>query len=490
LWDTWLFPWDGKYHLFFLETQETTGDHVGHAVSDDLVHWQTLPSIRTKGSKGQWNEASTLTGAVIRHGGLFYLLVGSYCNDIEAYGLYTSKDLENWEPHPDNPVLRPEGPYYLDDPAKGLYVPIDWRDPCIFWMDEDQHYHAVICARRPGWSHVDTGAVIAHVRSKDLISWEHLPPLKAPTGKFFNTELPGIFKLDGRYYLIFSTSSIGGVKICTSSRDNITGTFYMIGSDIFDGPFTLPDDYVLVGSGHDYKYCPYSSKTIPYNGGRLLYHQISCEKPAWGAPKIIRARQDGTLWLEYFPGLEKLETGTICNSIDDITSCETQDMGHWNRKDGKIVGLAQVVGTVCEVAGEVSDLHLQCRISAPSAARAGVVLRGFQNKQGVAVLFDWKHQWIEIGPTKQYADACTGHNPTMGWNCITLDTCRYRLERDKSYHLRCFARSEFFDVYVDNQCVFSTAFPEAPKKGSVQLCLERGEAEFTDLQLAAIEPLA
>ncbi|MBI3919971.1 MAG: hypothetical protein HY318_01035, partial [Armatimonadetes bacterium] len=135
LWDTWLFQWEEQFHLFFLETQETNLDHVGHAVSDDLVRWQTLPSIRTKGEPGQWNHWGTLTGMVVRHEGRFYMFVGSIPDDKEVVGLYLSDDLEQWEPHPANPILQPTGPHYLTDRAQAPYWPVDWRDPCIFWRE-------------------------------------------------------------------------------------------------------------------------------------------------------------------------------------------------------------------------------------------------------------------------------------------------------------------------------------------------------------------
>ena len=39
MWDSWLFPWDGKFHLFYLEALHGIDyERVGHAVSGDLVH--------------------------------------------------------------------------------------------------------------------------------------------------------------------------------------------------------------------------------------------------------------------------------------------------------------------------------------------------------------------------------------------------------------------------------------------------------------------
>lgn len=488
LWDTWLFPWEGQFHLFFLETQETNLDHVGRAVSDDLVHWKTLPSIRTKGEKGEWNHWGTLAGMVVPHDGRFYMFVGSIPDQQEVVGMWVSDDLEHWVPHPGNPVLYPAGPHYLTDRARAPYWPVDWRDPHIFWREEDQHYHAILCARLPQWSHEDTGAALAHVRSRDLIHWEHLPPLATPGRRFFNTEVPDLFELNGRYYLTFNTSSLAGIKINTPHREEVTGAFYMVAPS-FEGPFRLPDDPLLIGAGYA-KQCAYSARTIPYEGGRLLYHHVGGERPAWAAPKMVRAEDDGTLWLEYMPVLEKLETEVVCGSIKDIPSSESADLGCWKRSGNRLVGTAIAMGTSYKVACDAADLHFQCRVSVSSAACAGVVLRGDPDKQGVAILLDFEHQRIQIGPAKGPQVMKGSVGAFASWHYAFLDTCLCRLVRGKLYHLRCFARDEHFEVYLDGRWIFTTVMTDAPKRGNVELCVERGEAEFTDLRIANIESLA
>ena len=140
LWDTWLFSWEGRYHLFHLETHEHLWDHVGHAVSDDLVHWSARPSIPTKGAKGAWNHEPTLTGMVVRHNDLFYMFVGAEHQNVQVVGVYTSTDLDHWTPHPANPVMKPAGPHYLDAPAPPEFPNVDWRDPCITYNSEEGCY--------------------------------------------------------------------------------------------------------------------------------------------------------------------------------------------------------------------------------------------------------------------------------------------------------------------------------------------------------------
>jgi sucrose-6-phosphate hydrolase SacC (GH32 family) len=81
LWDSWLFPWEGRYHLFHLESQQCCHDYIGQAVSEDLVHWQACPSIAIKRSDREWHPLGALTGMVIRHAGQFVMFLGKFSGD-------------------------------------------------------------------------------------------------------------------------------------------------------------------------------------------------------------------------------------------------------------------------------------------------------------------------------------------------------------------------------------------------------------------------
>lgn len=492
LWDTWLFEWSGQFHLFFLETIKSTWDHVGHAISNDLVHWETCPSIPTKGKPGQWNSEVALTGMVVPHQDKFYMFVGSVFNKSQVIGVYISDDLYNWKHYYGNPVMSPQGPHYITEASPAFGDSVDWRDPCISYRQEDKHYHALLCARRPKVSHDNTGAVIAHLKSKDLLNWEYLPPIEADLSKFYHAEVPDIFKLNNKYYLLFSTFSAGGIKLNTPSRKRAAGSFYMI-SDNIDGPFVLPEDYLLIGAGLS-KMGPYVGRTIPYDNGRLLYHHIQNPTetgPAFCSPKMIQVKIDDSLFLKYMPVLEKLETENIYESIDDIKLPKCKDMGLWQCHQGKICGTAEAWGTSCTIAESLSDVHIKFKLKS-DAARTGLALRSKASK-GVLVALDFINQQLEIG--------CMRYNKTTGWgpdidavvnhkNYEPWDICKKKLNKNINYELRCFVRSEFFEVYLNDEWVFTVALNESPESGDIELFVEHGKTEFSDLTLALIEPMA
>lgn len=485
LWDSWLFPWNGRYHLFFLESHGDKWDHVGRAVSQDLVHWETLPSIHTRGKPGEWNHWGSLTGTVVPHDGRFHLFVGSIPDQQEVIGRWISDDLEQWREGEGNPVIVPAAPY-LTERAQAPYWPVDLRDPCIFWREADHQYHAVMCARQPAWDHHDTGAVLAHACSPDLRNWRFLPPLASLGHRFFHSEVPDWFELNGYWYLTFNTLSLGGIKINTPTREGVTGAFYLK-SRCFDHDFALPDDPFLIGCGRPTDFRAYSARTVPHQGGRILYHHVKAARPAWGAPKQLRSGPDGTLTLDYLPALEKLETRVICDALADLPMSKL-DLGVWQVENGRLRGDAGCTGTAFRVAAEAGDLHLQVRLQAFTAAGAGIVLRA-DARQGVAVILDFERQRIQIGDAVGYEVIKKSVGPFEAWQAKIQDFQLRRLELNREYHLRIFVRDVHYEVYLDNQWIFTSVFEELPRAGNVELCVERGVAAFSELRLAALEPL-
>ncbi len=501
LWGFWTIEWQGTVHIFYDEdinadydllSWQKTHDHIGHAISEDLVHWEHRPSICAKGAPGEWNDMAqgggVKTGCIAHHEGKFYLFAGASKDAVQVVGLWLSDDMENWEQHPDNPVLKPAGPHYLDAPTDGR-PSVGWRDPGIAYCREDGCYHAFLSAQLAEKGDQNClGSVVGHVRSRDLVHWEHLPPVATPglADRFYQIEEPEMCQIGGRCYLLLDGGTTGGMRTSTPARDDVRGSFYMIGES-FDGPFVRPEDDLLVGNDLGAR-CATAGRITEWQGEPVFLHFSIARRPALSPPKKVRVRADGTLYLEYMPVMEKLETGLICGSTEDLPDSSSPDVGRWHRSDGVLSGEVTPGGSVYRIADEITDLHFACSINAPSAGRAGVVLRIDKTgdagvwPRGVGVVLDFDEQRIFISDAKSY--------PTTGWYCKPHDICRMPLARDRSYHLRCFARDEHLEVYLDNRWAFTTVIPEAAKAGAVELMIECGEAAFSDVRLASIEPPA
>ena len=315
--------------------------------------------------------------------------------------------------------------------------------------------------------------------------------------RFFHTEVPDIFELNGKYYLLFSTMSLSGLKINTPSREFATGAFYMV-SDSIDGPYTFLDEYLLIGAANA-KMGPYVARTIPYKGGRLLYHHVkSVERPAFCMTKMVATREDNSLYLTYMPNIEKLETITLLSSVADIPSVQTQDKGQWKHNGNEIEGCAGVMGTACTIVEQAKNFHVQCTLKSNTASNAGLALRydpnaeGDLHNNGVFLNFDFAENRIEIGCSRYHHFAGWGRDPDAVVNLKNFqpwDVCKFKLDKNVNYAIRCFARSEFFEVYVNDEWVLTVVLDSAPKAGGIQLVVAKGEAVFSKIRVVEIELL-
>ncbi|MGD2175598.1 MAG: hypothetical protein PVJ27_09360 [Candidatus Brocadiaceae bacterium] len=483
LWDSWLFEWEGVVHLFYLASHHGEG-RVGHCTSTDLVHWQRHEDLVLR----HW----PLTGMVIRHEGRFLMPLGEEVEQMQTTTFYVSDDLFAWRRlPPDEYRLRPRGPHYATGPD--AWRPSAWwRDPFVFLHEEDGHYHALVCAAAPECDPDHTGALLAHVRTRDFRRWEYLPPLDGPTGLFYHTEVPDLFVHEGRYYVLFSTGTMFGLRIHTPSRRDTIGTYYMVG-EALEGPYRLPDECLLVGAGHGLG-GPYVGRSIVLGGDRLLYHQVRDKSgvgglsASWGAPKRLTVGAGGELTAQYWPGLEALETGDLPAAPDEESPGWEQSASGWH-------GRAEAAGVSHVMLKEAADLHVRVNVTPVSGGRCGLVLRSADGR-GVLVSLE-----LDLG---QVAIGVARHHEIAGWGGYRLgfipgasvhddrdviDTFRCSLEDGRAYSLRVLARAEHFEVYLDERWVFTTVIPEAPPAGDAALYVERGEAHFADFHAGALPPL-
>lgn len=155
-----LCQWEGRYHMFYqFWPDESDRVHWGHAVSDDMVHWQDLPvAIYPTTEKDCYSGQTVVEDDRV---------IAIYHGTQSGNSIATASDplLLNWQKHPNNPVIpiRPDGePYRV-------------FDPCI-WREEDGYY-ALSGTYTDGRRGVDCVSVDHLFHSPDLAEWEWLGPL-------------------------------------------------------------------------------------------------------------------------------------------------------------------------------------------------------------------------------------------------------------------------------------------------------------------------
>jgi beta-fructofuranosidase len=259
LWDFWLAQDGPDYHVFYLQAPRSLGDpevrhwnvSIGHAVSQDLLTWQVLPDALapSPADTSKWDNHTTWTGSVIRHESHWYMFYtgGTRAERalIQRIGLATSDDLIHWRKHPANPLIIADPSWYelLD---LSLWHDQAWRDPWVARHPETGDFHAFITAR-VNYGPADSRGVIGHARSSDLIRWEVLPPLTEP-GNFGQMEVPQLARIDGRYYLLFSTTvdTHSSEWLQHNEREPVGGTYYLVADDML-GAYRFSADQLLVG---------------------------------------------------------------------------------------------------------------------------------------------------------------------------------------------------------------------------------------------------
>ena len=137
---------------------------LGHAVSDDLVHWRDLP-IALAPSPGTVDEYGVFSGCAVDADGVPTVLYTGVRNPpgqprTERPCLATSRDddLVTWDKHPGNPVIA--------SPPPGLDV-VGFRDHGV-WREDGTWYQVIGSGIR------DVGGTVLLYRSRDLVHWEYV----------------------------------------------------------------------------------------------------------------------------------------------------------------------------------------------------------------------------------------------------------------------------------------------------------------------------
>ena len=238
--DTIPFAYDGKFYIYYLhdERKGNTQDEYGYRTSWNLLI--TEDGVNIKDCKvvlpvGEYDDAdyACYTGSVIEgNDGNFHMFYTAQNNynpkyhrdgkPLQYVAHAISTDLINWE-------KLPELTFGADE---RIYEPFDWRDPFVFYNEEEKCFDMLLAARLRGASEKNGGCV-GLCRSYDLLHWEAKEPFYNPES-YMTHECPDLFKLGNKWYLVYSTFS---EKFVTHYRmsDKLSGPWTSPIEDTFDG---------------------------------------------------------------------------------------------------------------------------------------------------------------------------------------------------------------------------------------------------------------
>ncbi|MDD3338292.1 MAG: glycoside hydrolase family 32 protein [Lachnospiraceae bacterium] len=238
----------GKYHFFYQYNPYDAywgAMHWGHAISDDMLHWEYLPiALAPSEPYDDHKEGGCFSGSSIEHEGKLYLVYTGTTNYgdgfIQSQCVACSEDGVHFDKFEGNPVIPapPEG-----------YDRANFRDPKV-WKHDGKFY--LVCGAKK-----DNLAHALLYRSADLLHWEFVNVLAESRGELgYMWECPDFYPLGDKYVLMFSPMGL-----------HERTTVYLVGDMNYEtGKFT----YATTGEidwGFDY-YAPQSF--LAPDGRRIL----------------------------------------------------------------------------------------------------------------------------------------------------------------------------------------------------------------------------
>ncbi|MDD2980548.1 MAG: glycoside hydrolase family 32 protein [Hespellia sp.] len=295
---------DGTYHIFSLTPPVGTTVYPArlrttwsHTVSKDLVHWEELETALYPGEGTDPDADGVWTGSVIYGEGKYHIFYTGYnyhIDDQQTICHATSDDGIKWTKDAANPVI---------SPMAELYEQLDWRDPYVFYNEDDKCYWILISGRIKEGPPTKTGCIVLY-RSEDLVNWNYYGPVYKP----YHTNCPEcceMYKMGDNWYLSYSRFS------------EFVDTIYRVSKSPF-GPWRTPKMEGIGGRRF------YAAKSMENEEGRRFYFAWAHDRANasdtgewyWGGafcvPHEVVANADGELDVK----LPKEVEESIQNPVD------------------------------------------------------------------------------------------------------------------------------------------------------------------------------
>ena len=462
--------WDGKYHLFY-QFVPPKGDHVllprglgwGHAVSDDLVHWQDMP-VAFSPEKDKGDGDACYSGQTMVDGDK---VIAFYHGKNSGNCIAVSRDkwLMHWEKNPSNPVI--------PNPKPGERLPYPVFDPCI-WKIGDTYY-ALSGGRTNipgmGWTRVDTDYLF---KSADLTNWQ--PVHDFYQGGFFtemdeDAAVPNFVPLgdkNKRWMLMFFSHPRGSQYYVGRYHQGQEKFLPMYHGRINNGPATLPGERIgtfNAGSLH--------APSVTVDGrGRIIgmfnmlegVDREQIKKQGWNQtmalPRIFEWTDDGT---EFAPGRKPQDGVMRITPPEEIESLRTASLSYHN--------IALPANQVVPISARGKSLEIVAEIDLKDSKQVGMkmfaspdgqeetVIKFMQTMNGLMIDTTNASIWPEAYP----------RTPEVGF---------LRLAKGEPLKLRVFIDQSIIEVFAnDVACLTTRVYPGRDDSDGIAFFSRGADAE-------------
>ena len=439
---------DGTLELYYLYETDHNGQgyHPVYKYSTkDLYSFEDHGKVLDFGTMDEPDPAIG-TGSVLQdQDGLYHLFytghndTGNNGKGKECVMHATSTDRETWTKIPEDTFFAPEN-----------YSTDDFRDPEVFWVEEDGLYWMLIAAREQS-----RGGVVAKYTSKDLKKWKFEGPLFAPMDQYM-LECPDLFKMGDTYYLTYSWDCM---------------TYYAM-SDSMNGPFETPRNNVLDANGFVF----YAAKTAEFNGATYLCGWIGRAGLTsdsgvyqWAGNVLnhqLVQREDGTL------GVREPET---------FAQVFTQEKPFQAvKKDGKVKIKGNTISlqatgdatALADMGTRAPSMILECDVTLDEDGCAGFAFGGSEaDPTFTALCLDAKQGMLHY-EGYQIADLAA-FDPTL--------FTPYDFSAVKTHHVKLVCENEIVVTYIDDAKALSTRINHSTGGAHIGVFAKGCNAEFSNI---------
>lgn len=443
-----LIYYKGKYH-FFYQYNPYYGHwdymHWGHAVSDDMLHWEYLPlALAPSETYDDHMRGGCFSGSAIPYDGKLFLMYTGVTNDGKGFEqtqcIAYSEDGIHFEKYDGNPVLTP---------PEGVPAHM-FRDPKV-WKYGDTYYMVCGASR-------DNKAQALLYRSEDMIHWTFFNVLAESRGEWgYMWECPDFYQIGDKYVLMVSPMGAGERTVV-----------YMVGDfDYETGKFS----YQISGEidwGHDY-YAPQSF--VAPDGRRLIVAWANCWDwmpfwKDWGP-----AYKEG--WCGFFNIVREVqmeEDGTLkFLPIKEMESIRTDG----NTQDKLVIEAEE---TEIKAGDGVSfELKFKVDLENTDADKMLLYLRCGEGKKTVCT-FDFRR-----------AELSVDRNNSDGWSVGISHSVMY-LKGKKELDVHIFSDQSSLEIFTDNyQNNHSNNIFAGNEQNGIKMCACGGKVTVTDIEAYGLE---
>jgi len=380
---------DGIYHLFHLTLPNH--DYIAHAVSQDGIKWERVKNALFVSDPKAWDDDMLWTMHITPNPyrpnawRMFYtgLCMGER-GRIQRIGLAHSQDLYHWEKDTSGHYpLEISGPDYetqLDDGRQW----VSFRDPFCF-MENGRVY--LLATARTNKGPVIRRGCTALAQEVSENQFDFLPPIFS-TMHYDELEVPNLFTMDGRYYLVASIRE--DVKVHYWWANQLTGPYYNFA------------DNVLMPQGN------YAARIIQTEETTLLWNFFFRGLSTKGEhlmvpPKELTVDERGELHLKSFAGFRQLVNSSY--SVPDLAPLQPLfgNPTAFSQVKSKSFAMGNESGYEAFLLdGEYQDFILTGELSLDGNGKCGLVIRlnevgdGYYLSldlfKGVAQIRAWGHR--------------------------------------------------------------------------------------------------